>query len=442
MSILTRVSLGPLHSWQDPTPMLWALLASLRYRGHQVQVFHDQACFANEKFSSDHVSQTICGQCPRYLDSWLMSPSLCRETFAYGMNGADFGLVLGQYGTAASALSPRPASLEPLCDWLDLPRLVVIDAAEQDPCLIPICPPDTAGVLLDRVPRGKFIELQTVYEAHWGVPVLGGLPDVDELRPGKRHSMLKGRSSCNVCEALGRYLSATLRWDKLLTIAGREFDTPVPKIFSPGQKLSGLRVAVALDEAIHQYYPEVLDLLELQGATVEDFSILRDQSLPAGVDVVFLGGGPLESYASQISQNQCLTLAMQDHVRQGGRIYAEGAGAALLCQQLKFTTGEQFPMLGVLPAMASFDPAACDFSSEELEFTENHWLGETGNTLRGYRDQRWQLDFTENLNPLATGTNHPQMFSWQQVAASQVHLNFALQPGFLRRFASAGAAIL
>jgi cobyrinic acid a,c-diamide synthase len=415
--------------------MHWALLAALRGRGRQVQVFRDQAHFAVEG-----VSHRVCGQSPRYLDSWLMSPSLCRETFAHGMISADFGLVVGHYDRSSSSQPKTRATLDPLCDWLDLPRIAVVDVSQADHCRIPTCPPDAAGVLLDRVPRGKFIELQTVYESLWGVPILGGLPALPELRAAIHRTADSKNTACDLCQQLGKYLEVTLRWNRLFELANRSGDPPVPKIFQPGQKLQGLRIAVAFDEAIHQYFPEVLELLELQGAIVQDFSLLRDQSLPAGTDVVYIGGGEPEKFAGSLAENQCLKLALRDHVRQGRRVYAEGAGAALLCHHLQLPDGQQLPMLGVLPAVAKLNPTGQCNLADELTLAEDHWLGSAGSVLRGYRNDRWQLDFTESLLPLAWSGKQPQLYAWQQVVASLLHINFAVQPGFLQRFSRSGAA--
>jgi cobyrinic acid a,c-diamide synthase len=435
MSANACVALGPVESSQDAISMQWAFLAALRQRGKQVQVFRDQAHFATES-----VSHSVCGQSPRYLDSWLMSPSLCRETFAYGMSGADFGMVVGHYDRASSTSLSNRASLDPLCDWLDLPRLAVVNVSQANACRIPACPARTAGVLLDCVPRGKFIELQTVYESLWGVPVLGGLPELPELRAAIHRTATSQHNSCDLCQQLGKYLAATLRWNRLAELASRPAEHPIAKIFQPGHKLQGLRIAVAFDEAIDEYFPEVLELLELQGAVVQDFSLLRDQALPPDTDVVYLGGGRPEQFASTLAANQCMTLALHDHARQGRRVYAEGAGAALLCQHLQLSDGQQLPMLGLLPAIAKLVPEGNSHLPEEMCLAEDHWLGGRGSILRGYRNDCWQLDFIDSLIPLAYRGNRPQLYAWQQVVASMLHVNFAVQPGFLQRFSHSGAA--
>ncbi len=58
-----------------------------------------------------------------------------------------------------------------------------------------------------------------------------------------------------------------------------------------------LQVAVACDEAFGGYFPDTLEALEARGARVCDFSPLRDDRLPPGTDVVYVGCGHPELFA-------------------------------------------------------------------------------------------------------------------------------------------------
>ncbi len=52
-----------------------------------------------------------------------------------------------------------------------------------------------------------------------------------------------------------------------------------------------------MDDAFHCYFPDTLDLLELRGATVCDFSPLRDERLPVDTDIVYFGCGRPDLFA-------------------------------------------------------------------------------------------------------------------------------------------------
>ena len=118
-------------------------------------------------------------------------------------------------------------------------------------------------------------------------------------------------------------------------------------------------IAIPFDEAFYRYFPDTLDLLEARGARVRHFSPLRDEALPVGTGHVFLGCGRPESFASRLAGNHCMLNALRKYIAAGGRVYAEGGGAAYLCQRVVLADGRDFPMVGALPTTArQMDPPA------------------------------------------------------------------------------------
>jgi cobyrinic acid a,c-diamide synthase len=416
--------------------MLWALVALLKQNDRQLQLFRDQA-----RFAPSDGGRGICGQPARHLDSWMMSTSLCRESFSFGSRGSDLALVFGRYAAPNGSLgggSLSGGNLSDLASWLRLPQIVVVDVAEMDRCCVPQCPPGALAVLLDRVPESEYSRWQTTLESLWGVPVLGALPELPALRRMMANPTAGGPSVCDLCSELGRRLARTLRVGKLLEIAAAAPELTVEHaIFQPGNKLVGQTIAVAFDDALDCYFPDVLDLLDLQGAQVTDFSPLRDDCLPPETDIVYLGCGRPEKHAEQLVQNQCMSVALRNHVCQGKRLYAEAGGLAYLCQELRMPEGQRIPMTGLLPAVAVFDPRPAP-RPVELRLARDHWLGRQGMTLRGYENAAWRLETSGKVEDLASGSGEDYLLaSLGQLVASQVHINFAAQPEFLECFRSA-----
>lgn len=431
MSSLPRVAIGTIQRGADHRPMLWALLEVLRRGGLQSQTF-----FYRSRFARYRESATVTGLNPRHLDSWLMSEPLCRDLFVNGAELADLAVVEGHY--AAARECGGGGDLETLCQWLGLPRLVILDASLLEPgCRIPARPSEVAGVFLDRVGDGEHLAcLTTEIEALWKVPVLGILPRLDTHRD-RIAAMPAGERLCReICQELGSRLERYWNREAFLRIA-----RSAGSIEASGgllDSVSGqfkLNVAVAYDDAFNCYFTDALDLLEARGATVVDFSPLREESLPPDTDIAYFGCGHPERYADELSDNHCMKTALRDHLRRGRRIYAEGGGLAYLCQAMQLADGQRYRMAGIFPAVARRNTQPGPAVPVEISLDRANWLGHAGSSLRGYLNPTWDL---EPAGPLAGFVADPEhefdLVGTFQAVGSRVHLNFAAQPEFLHHF--------
>ena len=213
--------------------------------------------------------------------------------------------------------------------------------------------------------------------------------------------------------------------------------------FKPVAAPASVVVATAYDEAFGCYFPDTLDLLERRGARLVDFSPLRDDALPAGVDIVYIGCGRPERHAAALADNHCMRSALRAHAASGKRIYAEGGGLAYLCHHLRTESEGWLPMAGVLPAAAWLNPDPGPVTPIEIEFSRGNWLGEAGTRLRGYRNGTWSIqsqidrDGHSPLVDYALATSQrSDLIGYRAALGSRVHLNFAAQPGALQGFFS------
>jgi cobyrinic acid a,c-diamide synthase len=413
--------------------MLWALLETLRKRGLQVQSFLSQACF------TDYLGvATLTGLNPRHLDSWLMTPEVCREVFVRGTRGCDFGLVEGRFLPPAAGRCPAGGLLETLCDWLDLPALAVLDVSRCCTCRLPTRPVKADGLLLDGVTAGDFVRISTELESLWGIPVLGGLSISPEVRRAVAAIEPGERPSRELCRALRSGFDGNWQARRLGSLAFRPRLRGPRRLFRRLRSSRQITVALAYDEAFNCYFPDTLDLLELRGARLAAFSPLRDDRLPDGADVVYFGCGHPERFAERLAQNDCMKLQLRSHAQRGGRIYAEGGSLAYLCQHLVAPHGEVYRMLGLLPAVAHWEHVLPDPVPVALNVVQSSWFAPRGLQLRGYRNAGWALEPTGALATCASETpaSYDVVTSGSTVA-SRVNLNFAAQPelldGFLQR---------
>jgi cobyrinic acid a,c-diamide synthase len=438
MLSLPRLAVGTALPGTNLKPLLWALFEAMRSKGLQVQSFHSRACFVRHRGTT-----TASGTSPRHLDSWLMTPELCREVLIHGAESADLAVVDGKYADPQANDSVNGGSLEVLCDWLDLPRVVVLDVPMVSSEGIPLRPEHVDALLLDRVTdRAHSEHWKSRLEAAWGVPVLGALEWVDPLREELGAVPSSEPPPRDLCQLLGAFFLRQSEPERLLELAARPpTQWTEPRLFAPTDDAPPLRVALAHDAALDCYFPDTLDALEARGATIVDFSLLRGERLPEGTDLVYLGCGNPEHHAEVLSQNHCMKFALRDHLRNGGRIYAEGDGLAYLCQEIELPGGELRRMAGIFPAVAMLQETRDEPSPMELSLARDTWLGPAGTVLRGYRSPRWQIRPVGPLLQCAAETAEPHALLCAGGAiGSQVQLDFAAQPELFPRFFEPAAA--
>lgn len=430
---LPRLAVGTVQPSADLRPILWALMDALRQQGLQVQSFFSQACFAGY-----HGEAGVTGLSPRHLDSWLMTPTQCRDILLRSARTSDLAIVEGKYCEALGDKDAPGGRLDALCDWLDLPRVVVLDAAELETCPLPERP-EAEALLLDRVADPRHLErLSTSLESQWNIPVMGSLEELASLRKSVDAIVPGCRPPRELCRQLGNHFLRSSRPEQLIELAARRelpWFPPEATLLDPAPL--PVVVALAHDDALNCYFPDTLDLLELYGATIVDFSPLRDERLPARTDIVYLGCGHPERYAAALSQNHCMKLALRDHVRKGGRIFAEGGGLAYLCQQLAAPDGELVRMVGLFPAVARPERPGGSPAAVEVTLERETWLGPSGTRLRGYRSPGWRLEPIGALVDCASAAGSEPNYDVVAVSravGTRLHLNFAAQPHLLAGF--------
>jgi cobyrinic acid a,c-diamide synthase len=430
MPLLPRVAVGTIQPGADLRPALWALLEALRQQDLHVQSFLSRACFTG------YVEEAaITGTRPRHLDSWLMSLAECRRAFVVGAASCDVAVVEGLFAAADS--QPRGGRLDTLCQWLDLPRVVVLDVSQLQACRWPARPELVDGLLLDRVrDETELARVSTDIEALWGIPVLGAMEDLPGLRRAIAALPEGIRPPRSICHELGRSFFRHGHPQRVLKLAAeRELEWSETWHSAACRFPSDVTVALAYDDAFHRYFPDALDGLESCGATIVDFSPLRDDRLPPGVDVVYLGCGHPERYAASLARNDCMKLALRNHVRNGGRVYAEGGGLAYLCQGMQ-TAGEDLqPMTGIFPAIAHHRPSVSGPAPAEVTLDRSTWLGRQGTVLRGYCNSAWDLEVVGDLaGCVAPPQPRYDLVGVSRAVGSRLHVNFAAQPDLLPGF--------
>jgi cobyrinic acid a,c-diamide synthase len=204
-----------------------------------------------------------------------------------------------------------------------------------------------------------------------------------------------------------------------------------------------VRIGVAFDEAFHFYYPDNLQALEDAGATLVRFSPMHDDTLPADLDALLLGGGYPEEYADTLEANQTMRQAVADFATADHPIYAECGGLMYLSEGIELRDGSRHAMTGALPFATRMLTTRKRLGYAEVRQLAEGPFGPAGMRLRGHEfhyseviagpanpgwQSAWQVSYRRSNQPVAEGYQHGRLF------ASYVHIHFASRPGAAQAF--------
>ncbi len=423
---IPRLMLAALTDYADVRSMTLALAAALGRSGYQPQLYRNIS-FAE---ASDCM-RPLFGLATRHLDIWILGPQRCREVFARTATLVDIALV------EACPEASDPELIWQLARALDCPVLGVVTADELTDPDVRLKLPDGGGldgVLIDGMQPTTRPQLERATHLRCCCPMLGGI-DSNSLKPDGTHPDSIRRLQ-NLATLLSDSFMAFSDLEQLVRIArSRPFDFSTTTV-TERQVGARPKVAVAWDEAFRRYLPDALDELEAAGACVIDFAPASCETLPPDADVILIGAGELTAdYLHRFADNVCIQSALRAHARQGKPIYAEGAGAALLCESVELADGSVWPMTGILPVNLIQHEPTPGLTRIEFQPTDECWVFQPDTTYRGYRSRHWSFVGLDDVQILATDptAGDPLLVRRKNCLASVVHINFAAVPQQVHR---------
>jgi len=395
-----------------------------------------------------------CGRPSRNLDAWMLPEAKVTEIFVRHARQADLSLIEGVMGLfdgyAADLLTGSSAGIASL---LSAPVILVVDCAKMSGSaaavvhgfhtLLPQV--SLAGVICNRVGSLRHSGwLKEAIENLTGVPVLGCIPRLDDLKVPERHLGLftvQGRED-EVQTWLAQAAAAVTQHvdlERLLEIAYSAPELSAPSQPAPVNRLPQVKLAVARDAAFCFYYEDNLDELRRQGAEIAFFSPLNDDQLPDGAAGLYFGGGYPELYAEALSGNHNLMQQIANCHRQGMPIYAECGGLMYLTQGLQMDK-TRYPLAGLLPGWGQMG-SRLYMGYRQVELMQPNLLGDAGTTLRGheFHYSRWDNPRTGQAAYRIVprdGNDAARLegFVEENLLASYVHVHFSQNAGLAQQF--------
>lgn len=468
MPIYPTLLIAGTHSGVGKTTVTLALMATLKRKGLKVQGF---------KVGPDYIDPshhtTATGIPSRNLDTWMMGPEACLELFARAAREADISVIEGVMGLYDGHSDGTGAgSTAHLAKLLGVPVILVLDAKGLgqsgaamalgykllDPEIL------LAGVILNNVASKTHLEyLKKPIEGQAGLPVLAYMERDTDLRIPERHLGLtpsQESKNSNLYEALAeRLIWLGKRGPQEVASLTREIPPQRPRVFDVGATRrvapahsNTIRLAIAKDEAFHFYYQDNLDLLQSLGAQLLPFSPLRDNTLPPEADLIYIGGGFPELYASQLEANLPMRESIRQAAEKGVAIYAECGGLMYLMERLINFEGRSYDMCGIFSGASQMGKKRQALGYVTVRAREDNLLCKRGETLRGHvfhwsrlvdvpeDSQKFAYELEKGMEGVPANLGRDGLQK-DNVLASYVHVHFAQNPALATNLLSSAKKV-
>ncbi len=358
-----RIMIAAPKSGSGKTMITCALLEALKERDEVLSAFKCGPDYIDPMFH-----RRVIGVDSRNLDGYFSGEKQLQELFVRGRREGELSVLEGVMGLYDGLGGIREeASSYDVARALKVPVILVVDAKGMGRSILPLLAGflqyDTEGlirgVILNRVSKGFCELLAPEIERELGILVLGHFPERQELVLESRHLGLRLPGELkNLREQIqmaASVLEESVDVSRILALAQEAEELPE----STGSSFSRVRwnfhgeprvrIGVAKDEAFCFYYEDNLRLLQDMGAELVYFSPLHDGRLPDGLHGLLLGGGYPELYGAQLAANETMRTAIRNAIEDGMPSAAECGGFMYLHEWIADSSGEKFPMCGIVP---------------------------------------------------------------------------------------------
>ena len=453
-------------SGSGKTTITCGVLQALKNRGKRLFSFKCGPDFLDPMFQ-----EQVLGVRSGTLDLFFSDEETLRRLYAENAAGAELAVIEGVMGFY-DGLSPTSdrASTWQIAKTLRAPVILIINArgqslsalAELEGFLRFREDSGIRGVIFNQMSEHVFRALAPRVR-EMGILPTGFLPKAPELTIKSRHLGLMTPEEIGDLnerlQKLSEMLERTLDLNALLRLAeeapalsSSQNVSRQPGLVSSPSALtadsvlpssagapepSGIKLAVAKDEAFCFLYRDNLRLLERLGAELLFFSPLRDRSLPEGAKGLLLPGGYPELYAAALGENLSMRESVARALRAGLPCLAECGGFLYLHRELEDMEGRFFPMAGVIDAKAFRTDRPGRFGYITLKASKDSAYCKAGEEIRAHEFHYYE---SEDCGSDLRAEKPFGSRSWDCIHAEGSlfagfpHLFYESNPGFVLRF--------
>ncbi len=383
-----RFVLAGTGSGVGKTTFTIGLMKALQEKGKVVQGFK---CGPDYIDPSYHTAVT--GRVSRNIDSWMFSHDAVRDIVARASMDADISIIEGVMGfyDGKSPLSDEGSAAD-ISVVTESPVILIVNCASMARSVAAVVKgfqllsdkPNIVGVIANQVGSvGHYEIAKAAIEQECGIPVIGYLKretgiDIPSRHLGLIPAIERGELD-SFFDKLGALMAETIDLDLLLSLTKAPVLQETGQLFAT-QPTKDICIAVAKDAAFNFYYEENLALLRAKGATVQFFSPLANEPVPAEADGLYIGGGFPEEFADTLAKNAIVKSSIREAITKGLPTLAECGGFMYLTEAITNSQGERHEMLGVIPGEVAMQTKLAALGYREI-------FGTTSNFLIGQDEQ-------------------------------------------------------
>ena len=423
MKAAPRLVVGGTGSGCGKTTVTCAVLQAFVDRGMDTVAFKCGPDYIDPMFHS-----RIIGARSRNLDAFLcgrdMVPSLLAK------HAGDISIIEGVMGyyDGLGGISSENSTAD-LAQLTQSPTVLVVSARGMSRSLAALLrgylefeQNTICGVNLNGISPLVTNYYAEIVERNTGLTVYGALPHDEHCTIQSRHLGLVTADEITdlrkKMRVLAEYARTGINLDGLLKLAhtAPALEDSQP-IYPPCG--TGLRIAMAHDEAFCFDYADSLDVLTQMGAQLVPFSPLHDAHVPEHIDGLLLCGGYPELYVQQLGANHSLLAELRTAIQGGLPTVAECGGFLLLhdtldgvpmagiCGGAAYMTG-RLKQFGYVVLTAKHDTLLCaageQMHAHEFHYAQSERQGSSFQAKKPLRMNRW--DCIEATRTLHAGYPH------------------------------------
>ncbi|GBD98946.1 cobyrinic acid A,C-diamide synthase [bacterium BMS3Abin07] len=391
---IPRVVVAGLKGGSGKTTLSLGLLSLLNRSGRKIVPF---------KKGPDYIDPGWLARAsgrPCYnLDAFLFPGEVVAASFVSHSMGHDGALVEGNRGLFDGMDERGTFSTARLAKSISAPVLLAVDCTKATTTIAAIIRGITAfdrdlvigGVVLNQLAGDRHEQvIRRAVEMYTDARVVGAIRRQGRLIMGERHLGLIPHQEAvdvdtvikDISDLIEKSVDVSAVVDMMDSAPSLDAEQNIYGAKAGIPEDEKVRVGVIKDAAFQFYYPENLNLLELEGADIVEINALMDGLLP-DIDILYIGGGFPETQADILSGNTSLLDSIKHNADNGLPVYAECGGLMYLGESIEFG-GKVYGMSGVLPIKFIVEEKPVAHGYTIVEVRKDNPYFEAGLELRGH----------------------------------------------------------